>query len=367
MLLCQTCGHRWECPDCAITLTYHKKNQVLVCHYCGKKEKVPARCPVCGGDKLSFSGIGTERIEEQLQQFLPGARVLRLDRDTTGTHSHEAIIAAFERGKADVLVGTQMVTKGLDFERVTLVGVLYADSLLGRADFRAEERAYQLLVQLMGRAGRRGAKSHLVIQTFKPDTSVFHELTWSYDHFAQRLLPLRQRYGYPPFTRLIEINLFHKDPFHVEGQAEAWAASLKKIRIGEVLGPVYADIPRVRGRYHMKLLLKLPSPLSLQPGAESSGPACPARRSPLGALGRPSALPRRSLAFSPKNLYPLFQYPLAQLLRTQAICGHHLYLIRNRQLFQFQGQPPCLQPREPFYINIYVRIRRRLTPCPGTK
>lgn len=260
MLLCQTCGHRWECPDCAITLTYHKKNQALVCHYCGKKEKVPARCPVCGGDKLSFSGIGTERIEEQLQQFLPGARVLRLDRDTTGAHSHEAIIAAFERGKADVLVGTQMVTKGLDFERVTLVGVLYADSLLGRADFRAEERAYQLLVQLMGRAGRRGAQSHLVIQTFKPDTSVFHELTLPYAHFAQRLLPLRQRYGYPPFTRLIEINLFHKDPFHIEGQAEAWATSLKKIRIGEVLGPVYADIPRVRGRYHMKLLLKLPSP-----------------------------------------------------------------------------------------------------------
>ncbi|MCS7153667.1 MAG: primosomal protein N', partial [Bacteroidia bacterium] len=129
MLLCQTCGHRWECPHCAVTLTYHKHQEALICHYCGHKEKAPLRCSVCGGDRLSLSGVGTERIEEQLQQFFPKARVLRMDRDTTGGHKHEAIIAAFEKGEADILIGTQMVTKGLDFERVSLVGVLYADSL----------------------------------------------------------------------------------------------------------------------------------------------------------------------------------------------------------------------------------------------
>lgn len=258
MLLCQTCGHRWECPSCAITLTYHKRTHRLLCHYCGHSEVVPARCPVCGGDKLQFSGIGTERVEEQLQTFFPHIRVLRLDRDTVSGHSHERLIAAFEQGEADVLLGTQMVTKGLDFPRVTLVGVLYADSLLGRADFRAEERAYQLLVQLMGRAGRQGLQSHVVIQTFKPETPLFSLLEAPYETFAEKALPLRRQYGYPPFRRLIEMGLFHREPRLLETQAEAWAQTLKKLQVGQVLGPVYAEIPRLRNQYHMQLLLKLP-------------------------------------------------------------------------------------------------------------
>ncbi len=258
MLLCQTCGHRWECPDCAVTLTYHKHSHSLVCHYCGYRERLPARCGVCGGDRLSLSGIGTERIEEQLSQFFPSARVLRLDRDTTGARSHEAIIAAFERGEADILIGTQMVTKGLDFERVTLVGVLYADSLLGRTDFRAEERAYQLLVQLMGRAGRRGMASHIVIQAFKPETPLFHQLTVPYTTWAEGALAHRKRYGYPPFRRLLAVNLFHAEPSALEAQAQLWAEALASWPQIQTLGPVYAEIPRLRGRYHMQILLKLP-------------------------------------------------------------------------------------------------------------
>lgn len=259
MLLCHTCGHRWECPNCAITLTYHKQASMLVCHYCGHREKVPLRCSICGSDKLAFSGVGTERIEEQLKQFFPTARVLRMDRDTTGGHKHEAMIAAFERREADILIGTQMVTKGLDFERVTLVGVLYGDSLLGRADFRAEERAYQLLIQLIGRAGRRGTASHVVIQTFRPDTPLFHQLEEPYETYAERALMQRRRYGYPPFRRLIEVNLHHRDPKVLEAQAAVWQDMLKKAQLGEVLGPAYAEIPRLQGRYHMQLLLKLPT------------------------------------------------------------------------------------------------------------
>ncbi|MEN3040053.1 MAG: primosomal protein N' [Bacteroidia bacterium] len=259
MLLCQSCGHRWECPHCAITLTYHKRHQVLICHYCGHKEKPPRRCRVCGSENLSFSGVGTERIEEQLSQFFPQAKVLRMDRDTTSGHRHEELIAQFERGEADILLGTQMITKGLDFERVTLVGVLYADSLLGRSDFRAEERAYQLLVQLIGRAGRRGTASHIVIQTFRPDTNLFRQIQLPYESFAQEALEQRKRYGYPPFRRLIATNLYHKDPQSLEIQADQWREQLNRLSVGEVLGPAYAEIPRLRGRYHMQLLLKLPT------------------------------------------------------------------------------------------------------------
>lgn len=258
MLLCQTCGHRWECPHCAITLTYHKGSQALICHYCGHKIIAPSRCPVCGGEQLSLSGIGTERIEEQLVQFFPGVRALRMDRDTTGGHKHEALIAAFERGEADVLIGTQMVTKGLDFPRVTVVGVLYADSLWSQADFRAEERAYQLLVQLMGRAGRQGLQSHIVVQTFRPEMPLLSLLDEPYEEFARPLLAHRERYTYPPFRRLILVNLYHKETTPLETQATLWAESIQKYRWGEVLGPVYAEIPRIRGWYHMQVLLKLP-------------------------------------------------------------------------------------------------------------
>lgn len=264
MLLCQTCGHRWECPDCALTLTYHKYSHSLVCHYCGYRERLPARCGVCGSDKLSLSGIGTERVEEQLRQFFPSARVLRLDRDTAGSWSHEAIIAAFERGQADILIGTQMVTKGLDFERVTLVGVLYADSLLGRTDFRAEERAYQLLVQLMGRAGRRGMASHVVIQTFKPETRLFQQLHEPYEAWAEASLAHRKRYGYPPFRRLLAVNLFHKETSALEVQAHIWAQALSQWSQVQILGPAYAEIPRLKGRYHMQILLKLPPKYAYQ-------------------------------------------------------------------------------------------------------
>ncbi len=261
---CPTCGYHWECPHCDITLTFHKHSQKLLCHYCGHQEAVPVQCKVCGAPNLRFSGVGTERIEEQLQLFLPGVRILRLDRDTAGSHRHEAIIAAFERGEGDILLGTQMVTKGLDFERVTLVGVLYADSLLARPDFRAEERAYQLLVQLIGRAGRRGQPGQVIIQTFQPDYPLFAELDKPYEDFYRRLLRERETHHYPPFVRLIEITLQHKDPRMVEQQAHAFRQQLHHLREAiEILGPVYASIARLARYYQMQIRLKLPPRYSL--------------------------------------------------------------------------------------------------------
>jgi primosomal protein N' (replication factor Y) len=261
---CPTCGYHWECPHCDITLTFHKGSQKLLCHYCGHHEPVPVQCKVCGSENLRYSGVGTERIEEQLRLFLPKARVLRLDRDTAGSHRHEAIIAAFERGEGDILLGTQMVTKGLDFERVTLVGVLYGDSLLARPDFRAEERAYQLLVQLIGRAGRRGQAGQVIIQTFQPEYPLFAQLSTPYEAFYQRLLQERQTHRYPPFVRLLEITFQHKDPRSLEQQAHAFRQWLNQIPEAlEILGPVYAPIARLARYYQMQIRLKLPPRYSL--------------------------------------------------------------------------------------------------------
>ncbi len=263
---CPTCGYHWECPHCDITLTFHKRSQKLLCHYCGYQEAAPIQCKICGSESVRFAGVGTERIEEQLQTFLPKVRVLRLDKDTAGSHRHEAIIAAFERGEGDILLGTQMVTKGLDFERVTLVGVLYADSLLARPDFRAEERAYQLLVQLIGRAGRRGQTGQVIIQTFQPQYPLFSELSKPYEGFYERILEERRIHHYPPFVRLIEITLQHSDPRQLEPQAHAFRQWLGQIREAtEILGPVYAPIARLARSYRMQIRLKLPPRYPLSP------------------------------------------------------------------------------------------------------
>jgi len=256
ILWCPTCGYHWECPACDITLTYHKGAQKLLCHYCGHMEAVPARCKVCGSEQVRFSGVGTERIEEQLEQFLPGIRVLRMDRDTTSGHRHEALIAAFERGEGEVLLGTQMVTKGLDFERVALVGVLYTDSLLARPDFRAEERAYQLLVQLIGRAGRRGQPAEVIVQTFQPDYPLFLQLEQPYECFYERLVKERAVHRYPPFVRILEIELQHAESQMLERQAQAFREKLGAL--GEVLGPVYGSVPRLAGLYRMQIRIRLP-------------------------------------------------------------------------------------------------------------
>ncbi|MEN2992689.1 MAG: primosomal protein N' [Bacteroidia bacterium] len=258
LLLCAVCGHLWECPNCAVSLTYHKSHEVLICHYCGHRTVVPAHCPVCGSQKANLLGVGTQRIEEQLKQFFPQVRVLRMDRDTTRGSGYSAIIAAFERGEADILIGTQMVTKGLDFERVGLVGVLYADALLARQDFRAEERAYQLLVQLMGRAGRRGSQSYIVIQTFRPQHPLFQQLTLPFPVYAEAALEKRRTYGYPPYRRLIQVYLHHTHTATLETQAQQWGDLLRRAQLGEVLGPVYAEPTRIRRYYRMQLLWKLP-------------------------------------------------------------------------------------------------------------
>ncbi|MGQ9864591.1 MAG: replication restart helicase PriA [Bacteroidia bacterium] len=262
---CQACGTIAKCSQCDIHLTYHKSGQKLVCHYCGYRRGYMPVCEVCGSDKLLHAGAGTEKIELQLQQLLPHLRIARLDRDALQKKWQlYELIHAFEEHQYDVLIGTQMVTKGLDFERVTLVGVLYAEQLMGFPDYRAEEKAYQLLIQLMGRAGRRQKESTLLIQTYQPQNPLFTYLDKPYTLFYEHLLAQRERYNYPPFTRLIQIELRHKERLPLESQAAFWAQKLIQAGI-PYLGPEYAPIALLGGLFRMHILLKLPPSYAYKP------------------------------------------------------------------------------------------------------
>lgn len=262
---CQACGTIAKCYQCDIHLTYHKASQKLVCHYCGYRKAYVPTCEICSSDKLLHAGVGTEKIELQLQQLLPNFRIARLDRDTLQKKWQlYELIHAFEDHQYDVLIGTQMVTKGLDFERVTLVGVLYAEQLMGFPDYRAEEKAYQLLIQLMGRAGRRQRESTLLIQTYQPSNPLFTYLGKPYQLFYEHLLGQRERYKYPPFTRLIQIELRHKERFHLENQAAFWAQKLTQVGIPHI-GPEYAPIALLGGLFRIHILMKLPLNYAYKP------------------------------------------------------------------------------------------------------
>lgn len=256
---CDTCGWVPECEHCDVSLTYHKRDHTLRCHYCGRSYPPPISCASCGSNRLRMVGLGTEKVEEELALLLPEARVARMDQDTTrGKHGLERLLERFGEGSIDILVGTQMVTKGLDFQQVTVVGILNADNLLRFPDFRSHERAFQLMAQVAGRSGRKRDPGTVYIQAKEIhhpviDLVAAHDVEGMY----ARELPLRQAHGYPPFSRMVRLLLKHRDEARVEAAGQALAA-LMRDRLGErVLGPEPPPVARVRDKHLRTLLLKL--------------------------------------------------------------------------------------------------------------
>ncbi len=257
---CTTCGWHAECIQCDVSLTYHKFQNNLRCHYCGYQANLPAACPACGDKKLVIKGFGTEKIEDELKIYLPNARIARMDLDTVrGKHAHARLINDFEEGRTDILVGTQMVTKGLDFEKVAVVGVLSADQLLQFPDFRAGERAFQLMLQVAGRSGRKHRRGTVIVQAFNTTSPVLREvLDGDYTGFFTREMMERQQFQYPPYVRLIRITLKHTKPAKVNEGAKLYESTLKK-RLGNwVMGPAVPYVSRVRGYYLLDFLIKIP-------------------------------------------------------------------------------------------------------------
>lgn len=257
---CAACGWTPKCPRCDVSLTYHKRSRQLQCHYCGYQEAWPSQCPVCHQHKFIEQGFGTERIEETLQRLLPSARPIRMDTDTTTTRSaYERIIRDFEQQKANVLIGTQMVSKGLDFSGVDTVGILNADAMMNIPDFRAHERSFQLMEQVAGRAGRReGQEGEVLIQTGNPAHPLFrHVVEHDYTAMAEEQLRDRQRYGYPPFTRLIMVCLKGRYEDRTRLLALRYAAALRQGFGQRVLGPEAPYVGRVKYFYIQQILLKI--------------------------------------------------------------------------------------------------------------
>ncbi|MBQ5394827.1 MAG: primosomal protein N', partial [Alistipes sp.] len=259
-LECPTCGWTPRCPHCNVTLTYHKGRNQLVCHYCGHTVQAMTKCPTCQVVDLMPMGFGTEKIEEQIAAIFPEARVARLDRDqVTSEQAFQAIIDDFSAHRTDILVGTQMITKGFDFSQVGVVGVLNADNLLLNPDFRASERAFQLLTQVAGRAGRRDRQGEVVIQTSDPMNPVLQQvLNADFGAMARCQLAERRDFFYPPYARLTYLTLRHRDRPTVVRAASQLAASLRaKLGAQRVLGPIAPAIDRIRGEYLMQLMLKI--------------------------------------------------------------------------------------------------------------
>ncbi|HRX31111.1 MAG TPA: primosomal protein N' [Tenuifilaceae bacterium] len=262
---CEECGWIPQCEHCDVTLTYHKHTNSLVCHYCGFTMNLPSQCMACGSHKLEPKGFGTEKVEDELKIFFPDAVIERIDLDTTRSrNSYERIISDFEEGKTNILIGTQMVTKGLDFDKVSLVGILNADNMLNFPDFRAFERSFQLMSQVSGRAGRKGRQGLVIIQTTQPTHPVIQQVVnHDYNDLYTQQMGERQAYLYPPFCRLLQISLKHKDKALLNDTANSFANALKH-NLGEyVLGPETPTVSRVQGLYIMNILIKIPQKLQL--------------------------------------------------------------------------------------------------------
>lgn len=260
---CSQCAHVPQCPSCDVSLTYHQVSRELRCHYCGYTESYQSACVACGTVSPNTQGLGTQQLEEEIIQLFPSARVARMDLDTTRKkHAHQKLINAFSNQDIDILIGTQMITKGLDFAHVVLVGVLSADNFLYFSDFRAHERAFQVLTQVAGRAGRLGDKSRVLIQTFQPNHPVLKFVQqYDFGSFYEQQIQQREQFGYPPFTRMIRVVLRHKN-MAILLQAGEWLKLGLQGRFQSVLGPVPPPIPRVRNYYILHTLIKLPMEVS---------------------------------------------------------------------------------------------------------
>ncbi len=259
MLSCEACNWKSQCRNCDVSLTYHQHSGQLRCHYCGFQQELPKKCPVCGSAKLRMLGFGTEKIEDDLKLLIPAARIARMDYDTvSGKTALSRLISDFEEKRLDILVGTQMVTKGLDFENVGLVGVIAADQLMGWPDFRANERAFQLLTQVAGRAGRKNKQGRVLIQTWNPGHPVLAEVVkGDWKGFFLREINERNAFGYPPFMRVISLVVKHKKPETCFDAAKLLTIWLKKSLGDRVQGPAVPGISRIRLQYRMDILIKL--------------------------------------------------------------------------------------------------------------
>ena len=259
VLECLDCGHMPHCHQCDVTLTYHQFTNQLKCHYCGYQIASPKVCHACGLPNLSTKGMGTQQIQEQVSTLFPEAEVARMDWDTTrGKWAFDKIIHSFTAQEVKILVGTQMIIKGLDFQNVHLVGVLNADHLMNFPDFRAHERTYQMLSQVAGRAGRKEVRGKVLIQTYQPYHAIIRQvIEGNYDQMINQQLREREEYHYPPFTRLIRIEVNHSDMETVK-KASQWIANvLLQSQEGQILGPVFPSISRLRNRYRMQILVKI--------------------------------------------------------------------------------------------------------------
>jgi primosomal protein N' (replication factor Y) len=266
ILLCETCGNSPQCVNCDVSLTYHKYSGKLVCHYCNYAINMTSVCPSCQSTTLNLKGFGTEKLEEELAIYFPEARRARMDLDTTRSkNAYQNIIYDFEQGEVDVLVGTQMVTKGLDFDKVAVVGILNADNMLNFPDFRSFERSFQLMSQVAGRAGRKQKRGKVIIQAYNPNHSIIRNVI-DYDYqamYSSEILE-RRNFHYPPFYRLIAFTLRHKDREQLDESVVSFGKLLKAGFGNRVLGPHTPVISRIRNYYHRDFLLKVERKASLK-------------------------------------------------------------------------------------------------------
>ncbi len=262
-ILCPDCGFRMTCPDCGISLTYHKSAGAAVCHYCGRKFDLPEKCPDCGNKFIRYTGAGTEKVEEAVTDLWPDARTARFDLDTAmKTEDAAAVIADFQQGRTDILVGTQILAKGLDFRNVGLVGIINADVSLNIPDYRSSERTYQLITQVAGRAGRTGGRSRVLIQTYEPDSDIIREAaSGDYESFYESELLHRNIMNYPPYSDIIAVGFISESAEEASGYAESFRKRLLSLRSqpeGAQILKVRLDERKTDGRYRAGFIIKAP-------------------------------------------------------------------------------------------------------------
>lgn len=265
MVECRACGWVPKCQNCDVSLTLHKTMNTLTCHYCGYTYAVPQQCPCCEGKDLRGRGFGTEKVEDSIREIIPEARIARMDLDTTRSRSaYSRLINDFSEGRTNLLVGTQMVSKGLDFDHVSVVGILQADSILHYPDFRAAEHAFMMMAQVSGRAGRKGKRGLVLLQTKKPDHPVIQQVVeHDYEGFFQDMLEERQAFKYPPFTHIVNVFIKHRDDPVVESASILLGGYLRQWFAHRVLGPDKPVVARVKTLHIRKLVVKLETGINL--------------------------------------------------------------------------------------------------------
>jgi primosomal protein N' (replication factor Y) len=268
---CKTCGNSPQCPNCDVSLTFHQYRNQLRCHYCGYNSAMIQDCLACGSQDIDSKGFGTEQIEEEVKVLFPDYKVARMDLDTTrGKYGYEKIITALEQQEIDILVGTQMITKGLDFRNVKLVGIMNADNMLNFPDFRAHERSFQLMIQVSGRAGRTKERGKVLIQTYNPYHNILQQVsTNNYIEMYNEQMDDRYNFKYPPIYKQIKITLKHKDYNRVDAASIWLGKSLRQVFAEHILGPESPPISRIRNQFHKNILIKIPKNQSLSKTKEA--------------------------------------------------------------------------------------------------